>query len=58
MSRRYFSLRGQRGLGTATHRSVGAPFLEVLRAGLDEALGSLSWWGAPSPWQGSGIGGL
>jgi len=25
--------------------AVGAPSLEVFRAGLDEALHSLSWWG-------------
>ena len=32
------------GAGTAAQRAVGAPSLEVLRAGLDGALGSLSWW--------------
>ena len=26
--------------------AVGAPSLEVLKASLDGALGSLSWWGA------------
>jgi len=30
---------------------VGAPSLEVPKARLDGALGSLSWWGAASPWQ-------
>jgi len=34
------------------HRAVGAPSLGVLKTRLDGALGSLSWWGAPSPWQG------
>jgi len=52
---RKFSLREQRGPGTAAHRAVGAPSLEVLRAGLDGALGSLSWWGAASPRQGLGL---
>ena len=33
--------------------------LEVLKARLDGALGSLSWlWGQPCPWQGLGLGGL
>jgi len=35
---------------------VGAPSLEVLKARLDGALGSLSWWVATSPWQGVGAG--
>ena len=30
---------------------MGAPSLEVPKAGLDGALGSLSWWGTASPWQ-------
>ena len=33
-------------------RAVGAPSLEVPEDGLDGALGSLSQWGAASPWQG------
>ena len=33
-------------------RSCGAPSLEVLRARLDEALGSLSCKWQPCPWQG------
>ena len=28
--------------------SCGVPSLEVLKAGLDGALGSLSWWGQPA----------
>lgn len=35
---------------------VHAPFLEVLRAGLDGALGSLRWWGAALPMAGFGAG--
>lgn len=31
--------------------AVGAPSLEVPKA-MDGVLGSLSWWGEPSPWQG------
>ena len=34
---------------------MGAPSLEALRAGLDGALGSLSWWGAAGPGQGLGL---
>ena len=34
---------------------MGSPSLEALRAGLDGALGSLTWWGAASPWQGLGL---
>jgi len=41
-------LREWLGLGTAAQRSCGAPSLEALKARLDGALGSLSWWRAPS----------
>ena len=34
---------------------MGAPSLEVHEA-MDGALSSLSWWGAPSPWQDWGWG--
>jgi len=33
----------------AAQRIFGAPSLEVPKAKLDEALGSLSWWGATLP---------
>jgi len=35
--------------------AVGAPSLEVLKARLDGALGSLSWWGqcCPQQWVGA-----
>jgi len=33
----------------SARRSCGAPFLEALKAKLDGALGSLSWWGAALP---------
>jgi len=36
--------------------AVGAPSLEVLKARLDGALGSLSQWVASSPWQRVGNG--
>ena len=39
----------------AAQRAVGAPSLEVPKARLD---GYLSWWGAASPWQRLGLGGL
>jgi len=37
--------------------AVDAPPLEVPKA-MDGAMGSLSWWGAPSPQQGVGAGGI
>lgn len=37
------------GPGRAAERSCGAPSLEVLKARLDGAPGSLSWWvGSPA----------
>ena len=33
--------------------AVGAPSMEVFRARLDESLGSLIWWGATLPMEGS-----
>jgi len=44
--------------GTAAQRAVGTPSLEVLKARLDGALGSLSWWGPVSPRQGLELGAL
>ena len=38
--------------------STGAPSLEVPKRRLDGALGSMVWWGALSPRQGLGLGGL
>jgi len=44
------------------HRSpreaVGAPSVEVLKARLDGALGSLSWWGQPAHGRGWELDGL
>ena len=37
---------------------VDTPSLEMLKARLDGAVGSLCWWGAASPWQGSELDGL
>jgi len=37
--------------------ALGAPSLAMFKARLDGALGSLSWWRQPCPWQGVGIGG-
>ena len=34
--------------------TVGAPYLEVLKARLDGAMGSLTEWVATSPWRGGG----
>ena len=39
-------------------RAAGAPSLEVPKASLHGALGSLSCWGATSPEQGLGLDGL
>ena len=36
--------------------AVGASSLEVLKARLDGALGSLRWWGVISTWKWLGIG--
>ena len=36
-------------MAQAAQRAVGAPSLDRLKAGLDGALGSLSWWGAALP---------
>ena len=36
--------------------AVDAPSLKVLKARLDRALGSLSWWGITSPQQGLELG--
>lgn len=44
----YFPMRAVR----CWHRAaVDAPPLEVHKAGLDGDPGSLTWWGATSPWQ-------
>jgi len=40
---------GSETLAQASQRAVGAPSLEVLKARLDGALGSLSWWVAALP---------
>jgi len=56
MSGRSVLLRGRWGPGTAAWRSCGAPSLQALRARLDGALGSLSCWVQPCPWQGVGAG--
>ena len=44
---------GQSGeaLAQVAQRAVGAPSLEVFRAKLDGALGSLIWWDTTSTWQ-------
>ena len=39
-------------MAQAAQRAVGAPSLDRLKAGLDGALGSLSWWGAALPMAG------
>ena len=38
--------------------SCGAPSLEVLKAGLDGALGSPGWWGQPTNGTGTELDGL
>jgi len=39
-----FDLEGAEALAQAAQRSCGAPSLQALKARLDGALGSLSWW--------------
>ena len=50
---------GSKALTQAAQRGCGAPSLEVFRARLDAALGSLSWGGAALPmagrWDGVGF---
>ena len=46
---RIFLLKGRRGPGTAAQTAVGAPSLDVFKARLDGAMGSLIWCGATSP---------
>ena len=46
-------LRGHEALALPTEPG-GAPSLEAFKARLDRDLGSLIWWGAPSPQQGDG----
>jgi len=44
--------------GTAAQRCMGTPSLEVLKARLDGALGSLRWWGQSAQGRGLELGGL
>ena len=43
-------------LAQLPREAVGAPSLEQLKARLDRALSSLSWWGEPCPQQEIGLG--
>ena len=52
--RKFFPQQAVRHL----HRLLRAPSLEALKARLDGALGSLSWWGAALPTAGVGVGRL
>ena len=45
-------------LAQLPREAVDTPSLEMLKARLDGAVGSLCWWGAASPWQGSELDGL
>jgi len=49
-------LEGGEALAQLPREAVGAPSLQVLKARLDGALGSLSWWWQPCPRQGVGTG--
>ena len=42
-------------LALLPREAVDVPFLEVLKARFNGALGSLSWWGAISPGQEAGL---
>jgi len=50
--RKCFAERAVRLWHGLPREAVGATSLEALKARLDGALGSLSWWGANNPWQG------
>ena len=43
-------------LAQLPREAMDTPCLETLKARLDGALGSLSWWGAALPWQEVGVG--
>jgi len=49
--RRKFFTHGSGALAQLPREAVDVPSLEVFQAGLDGALGSLSWWGAALPWR-------
>ena len=51
-----FDLEGAEAPAQAAQRSCGAPSLQALKARLDGALGSLSWWWQPCPRYGVGAG--
>jgi len=50
--RTFFIQRGVRPWHRLAREAVGAPSLEALKATLDGALGSLSWWVAALPMAG------
>ena len=56
VTKTFFTQRA-RGAHTAAQRSCGAPSLEALKAGLDEALGSWAAGWQPCLWHGVGLGG-
>ena len=55
---RLSSDRGGEALAPRAREAVGAPSLEVLKARLDGALGSLSWWRHPAHRRGLELDGL
>ena len=52
--RKLFTRRVVRHWHRLPRKAVDAPSLEALKARLDGALGSLSWWGAALPMAGVG----
>ena len=51
--RKFFARRAVRQWHRLPRGAVDAPSLEVLKAGLDGALGTLGWWLAALPMAGS-----
>jgi len=44
MRRKFLTQRAMRHCHRLARETVGAPYLEELKARLDEVLGSMSWW--------------
>ena len=54
----FFHPEGGETLEWVAQRGYVCPTPGGAQGQVGRALGSLSWWGAPSPWQGLGLGGL
>ena len=52
LGKKFFIWRAVRNRNRLLREAVDASYLEMFRARLDGALGSLIWWVATSSWQG------